>query len=174
MSIRTSLLALPLTCCCLSAGAEQSAPPAAPQTDCTSPTHRQFDFWVGDWNVTVGGKRAGENRIEKILKGCALLENWTGAGGMSGKSLNFYDRDRGVWHQTWIDDTGGSLLLDGKFADGKMVLTGSRTDPATQKTLTSRITWSVLPSGEVRQVWETTTDGKTWMVAFDGLYTKKG
>ena len=76
-------------------------------------------------DVTVGGQPAGDNRIEKILGGCALLENWTGAGGMSGKSLNFYDPLREHWHQTWVDDRGGSLGLDGKFADGRMVLTGS-------------------------------------------------
>ena len=50
---------------------------------CDAAVRRQFDFWVGDWSVTVGGQPAGDNRIEKILGGCALLENWTGAGGMS-------------------------------------------------------------------------------------------
>ncbi len=25
----------------------------------------QFDFWVGEWEVTAGGQTAGENRIEQ-------------------------------------------------------------------------------------------------------------
>lgn len=140
----------------------------APRPGCDLQQHKQFDFWIGDWDVTVAGKPAGHNRIERILEGCALLENWTGAGGMSGKSLNFYDAQREQWHQTWVDDRGGSLALDGTFTDGKMVLTGMQ-----QKTL-NRITWTPLLSGQVRQVWEASTDeGKSWSVAFDGLYTRR-
>jgi hypothetical protein len=148
-------------------------PPAPPPPGCPAEVRRQFDFWVGDWSVTVNGQHAGDNRIDRILEGCALLENWTGNGGMSGKSLNFYDPARQQWHQTWIDDRGGSLGLDGKFSDGKMVLSGAKQDQA-GKTTINRITWSALPSGQVRQVWEQSSDdGKSWAVAFDGLYTRK-
>jgi hypothetical protein len=147
-------------------------PTPAPGRGCDSEQQRQFDFWIGDWDVTVGGQQAGHNRIERILEGCALLENWTGAGGMSGKSLNFYDPQSTQWHQTWIDDRGGSLALDGTFSGGSMVLSGTRQGQAGKKTL-NRITWTPLPSGQVRQVWETSSDGKSWTVAFDGLYTRK-
>jgi hypothetical protein len=147
-------------------------PPAAPPPGCPAEVRRQFDFWVGDWSVTVNGQHAGDNRIDRILEGCALLENWTGEGGMSGKSLNFYDPVRERWHQTWVDDRGGSLDLDGTFSDGHMVLSGSKQDK-TGKTTINRITWTALPSGQVRQVWETSSDGKSWTVAFDGLYSRK-
>jgi hypothetical protein len=146
----------------------------APPPGCPAEVRRQFDFWVGNWDVTVAGKPAGVNRIEKILVGCALLEYWQGVGGMSGKSVNFYDPRRERWHKTWVDDRGGSLGLDGAFADGKMVLTGSKKDPATGKSTIDRIKWTPLPADQVRQVWETSTDdGKSWTVAFDGLYTRK-
>lgn len=151
--------------------AETPAP--APQPNCDAAVRRQFDFWVGDWSVAVGGKHAGDNRIDKILGGCALLENWTGGGGMSGKSLNFYDPVREQWHQTWVDDRGGSLALDGTFTGGSMVLSGTKQLKAGKATL-NRITWTALPSNQVRQVWETSGDGgKSWTVAFDGLYTRK-
>jgi hypothetical protein len=142
------------------------------RADCTAAERRQFDFWIGHWDVSVGGKPAGVNRIEKILNGCALLENWSGAGGMSGKSVNFYDPLRKQWHQTWVDDRGGSLALDGTFSGGSMVLSGTKQDQAGKTTL-NRITWTALPSGQVRQLWETSGDGKSWTVAFDGLYTRK-
>ena len=106
--------------------------PATPPPGCPAEVRRQFDFWVGNWDVTVGGKPAGENRIERILEGCALLENWSGAGGMSGKSLNFYDPPAQQWHQTWVDDRGGSLGLDGTFAGGSMVLQGTQQDQGRQ------------------------------------------
>ena len=156
----------------LSSSVAQAQTPPPP--GCPAEVRRQFDFWVGNWDVTVAGKPAGVNRIEKILEGCALLENWQGVGGMSGKSVNFYDPRRERWHQTWVDDRGGSLGLDGAFAGGKMVLTGTKKDPATGKTTIDRITWTPLPADQVRQVWETSTDdGKSWTVAFDGLYTRK-
>jgi hypothetical protein len=156
----------------LSSSLAQAQTPAPP--GCLAEVRRQFDFWVGNWDVTVAGKPAGVNRIEKILGGCALLENWQGAGGMSGKSLNFYDPRRERWHQTWVDDRGGSLGLDGSFTGGKMVLTGTKQDPSTGKTTIDRITWTPLPADQLRQVWETSTDGgKSWTVAFDGLYTRK-
>jgi len=136
---------------------------------CTAPEHRQFDFWVGDWRVTTpDGKHAGDNRIEKILDGCALHESWTGATGGRGFSYNAYDRDRKVWHQTWVDKQGTLLLLEGTFTNGQMVLQGM------QGTALNRITWEPRKDGTVRQLWETSSDqGKTWQVAFDGLYRKK-
>ena len=129
--------------------APAQTPAAAPPPSCPAEVRRQFDFWIGEWNVTVGGQQAGESRIERILEGCALLENWTGAGGMSGKSLNFYDPAREQWHQTWIDDRGGSLGLDGTFTGGSMVLSGTKKDKAGKSTI-SRITWTAWRS---RLVW---------------------
>jgi hypothetical protein len=148
---------------------------AAPQpAACSAPEYRQFDFWVGTWDVAANGKHAGVNRIEKILDGCALLESWTGAGGYRGNSLNFYDASLRQWHQTWIDQAGNPLALDGTFADGKLTLSGARPGAASGETVAHRIVWTPLPSGQVRQLWETSTDGgNTWAVAFDGLYTRQ-
>jgi hypothetical protein len=146
--------------------AQQAARPPA----CTSTEHHQFDFWIGDWDVTLpNGKFAGTNRIEPILTGCVLRETWSGARGMQGTSYNIYDAAGRRWHQTWVDDTGSLLQLDGAFQDGKMVLTGERKSDSTLQ----RITW--MPNGkEVRQVWESSSDGgKTWSVVFDGTYRKK-
>ena len=151
------------------AEAQQAARPPA----CTSTEHHQFDFWIGDWEVTLpNGKFAGTNRIDPILTGCVLRESWSGARGMHGTSYNIYDASGRRWHQTWVDDGGNLLQLDGAFQDGKMVLTGEQKSDSAS-TL-QRITWT--PNGkEVRQVWESSTDGgKTWSVVFDGTYRKKG
>jgi hypothetical protein len=153
------------------AGFTEDAPPQ-PQPACGTPEHRQFDFWIGEWSVTQAGKPAGTNRIERILDGCALLESWTGASGFRGNSLNFYDATRKRWHQTWTDTSGLGLAIDGEFAQGRMVLAGTRLDPQTQRTVHDRITWTPNPDGTVRQLWESSSDGKTWTTAFDGLYTR--
>jgi hypothetical protein len=40
---------------------------------CDAPAHREFDFWLGEWEVrTPDGKLAGTNRIEREHDGCVL------------------------------------------------------------------------------------------------------
>jgi hypothetical protein len=142
-----------------------------PKPPCAADTMHQFDFWIGRWIVTEKGKAAGSSHIEQTLGGCALLENWTGAGGGEGKSLNFFDRADGLWHQTWIDRDGGALFLSGKFENGAMRLQGERPATAKQPALRHRITWTALPGGKVRQLWESSPPEKDeWTVQFDGIY----
>ena len=156
----------------LTAAQSLAAPPAKP---CLSGEHHQFDFWVGNWDVfATSGKKVGENRIELIADGCALLEQWTGNGGVTGKSLNIYDPVDHRWHQTWVDNSGTLLMLAGGLADRSMVMsmTGpSATDPT--KTVQQRITWTPSDDGAVRQLWELSSDaGRTWTVLFDGRYVR--
>lgn len=43
----------------LAMGADVTAQ-APPQTrPCSAPEHRQFDFWIGEWDVMTAGKTAG-------------------------------------------------------------------------------------------------------------------
>lgn len=139
--------------------------------DCSGAEYRQFDFWIGEFEVrTPDGKFAGHNVIEPTLNGCALTEHWTGAGGIEGRSINFYDRSERRWNQVWIDAQGGVLRLAGGIVDGSMLLAGTTTgeDGAVQQ---HRIRWTPMPDGSVRQHWESSTDdGKTWTTAFDGSY----
>ncbi len=139
---------------------------------CSAAEAHQFDFWIGRWAVSENGKPAGTNSIERILDGCALLENWTGAQGGTGKSLNLYDRGDGMWHQTWIDGRGGALFLAGRFENGAMRLEGARPAEDKQPASRHRITWTPLPGGKVRQLWESSPSGREeWAVQFDGLYS---
>jgi hypothetical protein len=148
-----------------------AAPAAAQESPtCDAPEHRQFDFWVGDWEVdAANGEPAGRNTIRSILGGCALREEWRGARGYDGTSLNFYDRASGRWHQTWIGSDGEPLYIEGELdAEGRMVMAsterGGRVD---------RITWTPNSDGTVRQLWERSADaGATWSVLFNGTYRK--
>jgi hypothetical protein len=137
------------------------------------PASHDFDFWIGDWSVTTpDGKFAGTNHVEPIAAGHGLLENWTGAGGGSGKSINAYNAARGQWQQFWIGAAGGVLELTGGLdAAGRMVLAS----PAAVGGARHRITWTPNSDGTVRQLWESSSDdSKTWTTAFDGLYRRKG
>lgn len=146
------------------------------QTDnkpCSSAEARQFDFWLGEWEVFAGGKLAGRNKISSASGGCALLEEYEGVKGYQGKSLNFYNTGIGKWQQLWVGSAGDILLLTGDYKDGKMVLEGESTQQDTK--VLDRITWhNNSAEGTVRQVWEKSSDeGKTWKIVFDGLYKKK-
>lgn len=153
-----------------------SAAHAQPKPACTAAEHHQFDFWLGTWDVTTpDGKPAGENRIEAIANGCALLENWQGRGGVSGKSVNIYDRHDGRWHQEWVDSGGLRLTLTGRWDGTRMLMEGTLPDddkPGQQ--VLQRISWTPASDGSVRQLWETSADGgKTWEAAFDGRYVRR-
>ena len=150
----------------------QGAPGAAVAPNCEAPQYRQFDFWLGDWEVTgPNGQPLGRNSITRALDGCVLHERWSGAGGQRGESFNTWDRTRQRWHQTWVSSTGNLLLVEGGLVNGAMQMSGASTGPKGQ--ILNRITWTPSPDGGVRQLWEASSDGgKTWQVTFDGRYRR--
>ncbi|MEM7036257.1 MAG: hypothetical protein AAF570_04695, partial [Bacteroidota bacterium] len=91
---------------------------------CSSPEYRQFDFWVGDWNVYSDGELVGTNRIDLILDQCVLQENWEGKGGSKGKSFNLYNGQTKMWEQTWVDNHGGVLVFRGEYKDRVLAMAG--------------------------------------------------
>lgn len=145
---------------------------------CSTPEYRQFDFWLGDWEVfNKDGQKVGENLITLEQGKCVLHEHWTGAhasgGGGTGESFSMYDNKRGAWHQTWVAATGNLLLLDGGLEGDRMVMSGTQPLPD-GKTVQNRITWIPQEDGSVHQVWEQSFDGgETWKTGFLGIYRKK-
>ena len=138
-----------------------------------SPEFRQFDYWIGEWDVkNPQGVPSGSSSIQLILGQCIILENWTGGSGSSGKSFNIYDTNDKKWHQTWVDDKGTFTHYIGGLVDGKMVVIAD-TKVAGKKTL-AKMTFSRLENGDVRQFGENSTDdGKTWTTSFDLIYSRK-
>ena len=164
-------LMLPLAAVAQETDSESPVPASA----CTTDAYHQFDFWIGNWDVSSGGQPAGTNSIRPIHNGCALQENWQGAGegGISGTSFNIYDQATDHWHQTWVDSSGTLLQLDGGLVDGVMVLSGQRPARDGSGMVTHRISWTANPDGSVRQLWEASKDdGGSWAVLFDGLYMR--
>ncbi len=142
-----------------------------PPTPCSSPEHQQFSFWLGKWTAySREGKKLGTNHLHKVMGDCAMQENWVG-GKFRGTSYNFYDEASKQWHQTWIDNSGGHLLLQGALVNGSMQLSGKRAR-SDGEVVTDRITWTTLEDGRVRQHWQSTTYGDTWNYVFDGYYEK--
>jgi hypothetical protein len=148
----------------------QQGPPG-----CRAPEHRQFDFWVGDWEVTdsAGGVVYGTNDVTLEESGCVVHEHWKGSRGGTGQSFNYWDATRKVWQQDWVASGGTNLHLTGGMQEGAMVLEADTPAP-NGGTAHHKAMWIPQADGRVRQFWRQTTDGgKNWTVVFDGYYRKK-
>jgi len=135
---------------------------------------RQFDFWLGDWVVhTADGRLAGENRIQRAERGCVLTEHWSGIGGSSGMSINFFDHASEEWVQVWTSADGAQIDIRGNLTDEGMRLTGRIHYVSNGTTAPFRGLWTPLPDGRVRQFFEQSNDdGETWTPWFEGFYTR--
>lgn len=167
--MKTASTTLRLALCLLVAGMH----PALAAAPCSEAEHRQFDFWIGEWQVhKKDGSVAGINRIDREFGGCVLHEHYLTGRGYNGESFNIYDSSRKVWHQTWVDSSGLLLVLEGHLVGSNMVLEGKNRQPDGSE-IKQRITWTPNADGSVRQLWESTDPKGQWAVSFDGLYTKK-
>ena len=151
------------------------APVAAQNAQaCKNPQHRQFDFWVGTWDVSPTGqdKVVARSVIESLYGGCVIRENWMPVSGTAGGSLNSYDPVDGRWHQVWMDAGNARVSFEGYFAEGQMILTGDwRGALGPGKDGLVRMTYSRLEGGAVRQLGQISTDkGATWKPYFDFTY----
>ncbi|MFQ5349426.1 MAG: hypothetical protein ACE5EG_03160 [Thermoanaerobaculia bacterium] len=152
----------------LTAGAAAAQQPSS----CDSAEHRQFDFWLGAWEVvTPDGQLAGHNTIQSVLNGCALEESWRGVTGSRGKSFNMYYARDGRWHQSWVDGAGGRLdLAGGLDSSGRMVLAGTMPGADDGEVL-HEISWEDLGDGTVKQHWRASRNGgEGWQDVFVGIY----
>lgn len=141
-----------------------------PSHGCDSPEARQFDFWVGEWDLSFqdeGKVARSHNRITKILDGCALLEEFSGPPGtpLQGRSLSTFDRLTHRWKQTWVDNGATYLDFSGGFADGRMVL--SREAQRDGKRFLQRMVWQEIRANSLEWLWQRSDDGgRTWKTAW--------
>jgi tetratricopeptide (TPR) repeat protein len=135
---------------------------------------RQFDFWVGEWDVfNPQSQKSGTSVIQPIANGCGILENWRDVFGNEGKSINFYDTNTSKWYQYWIGSSGGPGRYAGVYADGALRYEG---EPKTVNgaRILSRLTFFNLDVNTVRQFAEVSNDdGKTWTTSYDFKYVRK-
>jgi hypothetical protein len=157
---------------CFDAAAQQ-----APARPCSTDTiYRQFDFWIGDWEVFGAKGKAGDSKIERILDSCVILENWTSARqGYTGKSFNTYNAATRQWQQTWVDNSGGSTeYLRGQPGKDMIVFYADKNAGQNGKNFLRRLSFYKLSDQKVRQHGERSDDeGKTWTTEYDLEYRRK-
>lgn len=157
--------------------APPAAPPVARPAPCAAPEYRQFDFWVGEWDVYPTGRtnQVARSRIERLYNDCVIRENWMPLQGAPGGSLNQYDGASRLWRQTWADGNGSWVEFTGGVSDGAMVLTGQwRGAGGPGRDQLTRLIYTRNADGSVRQLGEVSTDdGKSWGPSFDFTYRRR-
>lgn len=157
-----------------SADAQSIVGSATPPPPCAGEPFRHFDFWLGEWQVhTADGRLAGTNRITSREGECVLVEEWSGAKGTSGMSMNFYDPVAEHWRQVWHSASGVLIDIAGGWDGEAMVLSGTIEYVAARQRQPFRGTWTPLEDGRVRQYFEQSSDdGATWQPWFEGFYSR--
>lgn len=127
---------------------------AAQTNPCLDPHQKEFDFWVGKWDLTWPGEKPGEiahgtNNIRRTLDGCVIHEDFSGGDSihMRGTSVS----------------TGGYLDFVGDFSNGQMIL--QREAVRNGEKILQRMVWKNISANELDWSWESSADGgKTWQV----------
>jgi len=141
---------------------------------CSTAAYKQFDFWIGNWNVyDTKNKLIGKNNVVKMKNACAIQENWSSKTSRSkGTSYNYYNAANKSWNQVWVDNAGGSLQLKGFYRHNKMVLK-SKLISGEKGAYYNQITWFKNANGTVTQLWELLDVNNTpFNEIFRGTYKK--
>ncbi len=159
-----------------SAGAQTpSVAPAQPAIPkCDRPENRQFDFWVGHWQVfdTNDKSLQGESRIEALYDGCTIRENWRDPR-LIGGSLNTYVTTDSKWHQLWTDSSGAWREFIGGMVGKEMILIAKFPSVRVPgQMVQARMTFTPNPDGSVRQHSVRSTDGISWTEGYDYTYRR--
>lgn len=141
-----------------------------------------YGFWVGDWSLTWedsnGGVGKGENRIERILDGKVIQENFSvkegQLSGFSGKSMSVYNPQRREWRQAWVDNQGGYYDFVGR-KDGERYFFETKVISTPKGDFQQRMVFYDITDNSLIWDWEATQDGgKTWSLNWRIHYQRKG
>ena len=142
---------------------------------CTGAEQRQFDFWLGEWDVSPTGQTfvLAESTISLHGQGCVIMENWRPLAGAHGYSINMYDAADGKWHQTYGDATGRRTVFAGAM-DGEVLRLEnlSAPPPSAPPDLRRRMNFQRIDADTVHQWGETFRDG-VWTTTFDFTYRRR-
>lgn len=142
------------------------------QRACIAPGYRQFDFWLGEWDVfdVSGSKPEATATITAVQNGCGLREEYRGLNGGGGESLSMYDPETDIWRQSWVSNRGQIVLIAGKRTRDSITLSGA--EYGTHEGRMIRGTWSPTKGG-VRETAERSSDGgKSWEPWFDIVFLR--
>lgn len=141
---------------------------------CSAPEFRQFDFWIGEWDLNWGDSGKGTNIITAELDGCVVEENFSAMpiGTFNGRSVSSYDNAKNRWQQTWVDNNGGYLDFVGGWTGDRMILW--REAVTDSGTFLQRMVWFDIGKNSLEWKWEKSIDGgSNWQTLWQIHYKRK-
>lgn len=146
---------------------------------CGSPESRQFDFWIGDWDVSPGQSPVivADSVIRLEDQGCVILENWRPFRDAHGHSITTYDAAAGKWRQSWADAGGTITQYAGvQDADGVIRLENLGPGPEDGRPAEKRrMNFARTDENTVRQWGELYDEAtQTWKTEWSFTYRRRG
>jgi hypothetical protein len=135
---------------------------------------RDLDFWLGTWDVRWGtnGIERGHNVVTRTFGGYVVEERFDGRPGidMTGMSVSVFDDRRGLWRQTWVDDSGTYFALEGGPAGDELHLV-CRDHNAPEEHAVFRMRFFDIAPDALTWAWECSLDGERtfeerWRLAY--------
>jgi hypothetical protein len=130
---------------------------------------RQFDFWLGEWDLAWGDGDSGTNSVYLDFGGAVVVENFDGRPSteFQGMSLSVYDEQAREWRQTWVDSEAAFLTFAGEFVDGEMDLRREAPDGL------YRMVWFDIERDSFAWRYERSTDGgESWESLWEIGYSR--
>jgi hypothetical protein len=132
--------------------------------------YQQFDFWIGEWDVTdPAGRKLGVSSVRKAENGALVTERWTGMGNYTGTNFFYFDPGERHWCMHWISSTREVIRATGRLQDGALVFQGHHVG-SDGRVSDFRGALTRLPGGKVQQKLELGASGANWRVYFEGVY----
>ena len=140
----------------------------------TVPEQAQFDFWLGNWELTWGDSGKGTNWVSSELNEMVIHEYFDGQPSIKlvGESFSTFNTRAGLWQQTWVDNQGGYLDFKGRFEDDKMILSRDAVDD-NGDTFKQRMVWRDITKNSFEWDWQRSQDsGETWQTMWQISYQR--
>ncbi len=135
--------------------------------------HHEFDFWLGDWDLTWGEDGRGTNHIRSTLNGHVIQENFESFADekLIGTSVSVYNPIDHKWRQTWVDNQGSYLDFVGEWQGDKMIL--QRHAIVQEQPVIQRMVWHAIEPDRLEWNWERSNDeGQTWKTLWQIHYKR--
>jgi hypothetical protein len=129
---------------------------------------REFDFWLGEWDVAWGDGNTGTSSVYCDFDDRVIVESFDGrpSSTIQGMSLSTFDEEAGVWRQCWVDSRGRFTVVSGGF-DGEAMDLRTDGDPL------KRARWRDITAESFTWTLEESSDrGRTWELRWELHYTR--
>ncbi len=129
---------------------------------------KQLDFWIGEWVITDSTPNAknppGTNSIRRLYGGKVIHENFK-MGTFEGQSWSVFNPRTKQWQQTWVDNSGGYIVMNSTTVDGNLAIQTLTRKAAPDSS--NRMVFKNVKSDSFTWIWEATADGgKSWTLAW--------